>query len=572
MKKHWHMLNPEPAVVKQLTRELNCHPVTAMILANRNILSASEAGDFLAVSLSHLRPPDTLVDMAAAVKRIHTAIAGKQKILIFGDYDVDGVTATVILLDFLRYTGADVSYYIPHRIDEGYSILPQHISHFVRPNKFDLIITADCGSASHQAAEAAGRFGIDMVITDHHNIGADIPSALAVINPKRSDCPAGLQNLSGVGVAFYLLICLRAHLREKGFWQQRSEPNLKNYCDLVALGTVADMVPLVRENRILCKTGLDLINDGHRPGLTALLKVSGIRGDTLDADDIAFKLAPRLNAAGRLDHASRAVDLLTARDVNSAAQAAQALNLLNQKRQELEKKILADVQSYLNINPSLLRGNSLVLSRDGWHAGVLGIVASRMMAEYYRPVVLIAVKDGIGKGSARSVPGIDLYAALAACAPYLETFGGHSTAAGMKIREANIADFQIAFEEAVRERLHPEDLIPKLQIDSELDFAAVSDDLINELEALIPFGAGNPEPLFISSNVKVVSSKIVGRNHRRMLLRQSAARHLPPIQAIQFNVDDRTTGQNKFEKIVFRLRWNRWNGKKSAQIIVEDLL
>jgi single-stranded-DNA-specific exonuclease len=572
MKKHWHMLKPDPTVVEKLTRELNCHPLTAMILVNRNILTASDADDFLTVSLNNLRPPSSLIDMGAAVDRIYAAIAGNQKILIFGDYDVDGVTATVILLDFLRYTGADVSYYIPHRINEGYSILPQHISHFVRPNKFSLIITADCGSGSRQAVKAAGRFGIDMVITDHHNIGSDIPPALAVINPKRHDCPAGLQNLSGVGVAFYLLICLRTYLREKGFWQERPEPNLKNYCDLVALGTVADMVPLIGENRILCKTGLELINDGQRPGLTALLKVSGIRNDTLDAEDIAFRLAPRLNAAGRLDHASRAVDLLTARDINSAAQAAQTLDLLNRKRQELEKTILADIRGYLDINPSLLQHSSLVLSRDGWHAGVLGIVASRIMDEYYRPVVLIATKDGLGKGSARSVPGIDLYAALAACEPYLENFGGHSMAAGMKIREENIADFQIAFEEAVRKVSQPEHLIPRLQIDSELDFAAISADLLNEMESLLPFGAGNPEPLFISSNVKVVSSKIVGKNHRRMMLKQSSARSVPPMQAIHFNVDDRMTRQNSFEKMVFKLRWNRWNGKKAAQIIVEDLL
>jgi len=572
MKKHWHMLKPDPAVVEKLSRELNCLPVTAMILANRHLLTPSDAADFLAVSLNNLRPPSSLIDMEAAVNRIHTAITGNQKILIFGDYDVDGVTATVILLDFLRYAGADVSYYIPHRINEGYSILPQHISHFVRPNKFDLIITADCGSGSHQAVKAANRFGIDMVITDHHNIGSDIPPALAVINPKRHDCPAGMQNLAGVGVAFYLLICLRTHLREKGFWLKRPEPNLKNYCDLVALGTVADMVPLTRDNRILCKTGLELVNSGQRPGMTALLKVSGIRNDTIDAEDIAFKLAPRLNAAGRLDHASRAVDLLTARDINFAAQAAQTLNLLNQKRQDLEKTILADIQGYLDINPSLLQCSSLVLSREGWHAGVLGIVASRIMDKYYRPVVLIATKDGLGKGSARSVPGIDLYAALAACQPYLENFGGHALAAGLKIREENIANFQIAFEQAVRDVSQPEDLLPKVQIDGELDFAAISADLIDQMESLMPFGTGNPEPLFMSSNVKVISSKIVGKNHRRMVLRQSFARNIPPLQAIHFNVDDRMAQQNSFEKMVFKLRWNRWNGNKTAQIVVEDLL
>jgi single-stranded-DNA-specific exonuclease len=572
MKKHWHMLKPDPSVVKKLSRELNCHPVTAMILTNRNILTAAAAGDFLSVSLNNLRPPSSLIDMAAAVNRIYAAIKGNQRILIFGDYDVDGVTSTVILLDFLRYAGADVSYYIPHRINEGYSILPQHILHVARPNKFDLIITADCGSGSHQAVKAANRFGIDMVITDHHNIETDIPPALAVINPKRHDCPADLQNLAGVGVAFYLLISLRTHLRDNGFWQERPEPNLKNYCDLVALGTVADMVPLVGENRILSKTGLELINAGQRPGLKELLKVSGIRDDTLDADDIAFRLAPRLNAAGRLDHASKAVDLLTARDSDFAARAAHQLNLLNQKRQALEKTTLADIQGYLDINPSLLQRSSLVLSRGGWHAGVLGIVASRMMDKYHRPVVLIAIDDGLGKGSARSIPGIDLYAALAACKPYLENFGGHSMAAGLKIREENIADFQIAFEEAVRNVSQPDALVPKLHIDHELDFGAISADLINEMESLLPFGAGNPEPLFISSNIKVVSSKIVGKNHRRMVLKQASVPNIAPLQAIHFNVDERMTRQNKFEKMVFKLRWNRWNGKKTAQIIVEDLL
>ena len=303
-----------------------------------------------------------------------------------------------------------------------------------------------------------------------------------------------------------------------------------------------------------------------------MLKVSGIRNDVLDADDIAFRLAPRLNAAGRLDHASRAVDLLTARDVTVAAQAAQTLDLLNRKRQELEQAILADIQDFLDRNPSLLQRSSLVLSREGWHAGVLGIVASRLMAEYYRPVILIATEAGLGKGSARSVPGIDLYAALAACKPHLETFGGHSMAAGVKIREENITDFQTAFEEAVRDVSQPEDLIPRLQIDSELNFTAISPELIDEMESLVPFGTGNPEPLFIASNVQVASSKIVGRNHRRMIVRQSFARSVPPLQAIQFNVEDRTARQTRFEKMVFRLRWNRWNGKKAPQIIVVDLL
>ena len=565
------MLQPDPAILRKLSRKLNCHPITAAVLANRNITTTSGAEAFINVSLNNLRRPASLIDIQAAVRRIHAAIADNQKILIFGDYDVDGVTSTVILLNFLRYVGADVSYYIPHRIKEGYSIQARHISCYARPQKIDLIITADCGSNSHQAVAAANRFGIDVVITDHHNIESDLPAALAVINPKRQDCTAGLQNLAGVGVAFFLLICLRTHLREHGFWRNRQEPNLKNYCDLVALGTMADMVPLVEDNRIICKAGLDLIRTGIRPGLTALIETSGTHLHTLDADDILFRLAPRLNAAGRMDHAARSVELLTTQDAGYAAAAAQTLELLNQKRQSLEKKTLADIERYLKLNASLLDRRAVVLWQDGWHAGLLGIIASRLVERYYLPVVLIATEDGLGKGSARSVPGINLYETLKACQPLLETFGGHSMAAGLKIRQENIPDFCKALENAVDRVAQPEELMPTLNIDSELEFGTISDHLIDELESLMPWGAGNPEPLFIASDVRVISSKIVGRAHRRMVLRQPSGRPSQTFQAIQFNVNDQLANINSFTRLIFKLRWNRWNGKKIAQIVVEDL-
>jgi single-stranded-DNA-specific exonuclease len=333
---------------------------------------------------------------------------------------------------------------------------------------------------------------------------------------------------------------------------------------------MADMVPLVEDNRILCKTGLDLIKTGIRPGLTALLETSGTRRDTLDAEDIAFRLAPRLNAAGRMDHAARAVELLTTKDAHYALTAAQTLNLLNQKRQELEKRTLADIERYLEINPSLLGQRSLVLSQDGWHAGLLGIVASRLMERYYRPVILIATENGFGKGSARSVPGVNLYEALQVCKPHLEGFGGHSMAAGLKIQQENIADFRVAFENAIQSVAQPEDLIQILPIDGELEFEAITDSLIDELESLMPYGPGNPEPLFMASNVRVISSKIVGRCHRRMVLRQSSGRPAPSFQAIHFNVEDRMAEEKNFARLIFKLRWNRWNGKKIAQIVVAD--
>jgi single-stranded-DNA-specific exonuclease len=571
MKEHWQIHQPDPDVVDKLSRDLGYHPITAAVLVNREISTLLDAQDFLNTSLNNLRPPFSLRDMEAAVNRIHKAIISNEKILIFGDYDVDGVTSVVILLNFLRYAGADVSYYIPHRIAEGYSIQPGHITQYVRPNQFDLIITADCGAGSHQAVEAANRFNIDVIVTDHHNISEDIPPALAVINPKRHDCHAGLQNLAGVGVAFFLLICLRTRLREMGFWDKRPEPNLKEYCDLVALGTVADMVPLIEENRILSKTGLELINTGHRPGLTALLEASAIRNQTLSAEDIAFRLAPRLNAAGRMDHAARAVDLLIAEDIDAANKTAHTLNLLNRKRQDLEKGILADIERFIDKNSSLLRLRSLVLYQQGWHAGVLGIVASRMMRTYHRPVVLISLQDGTGKGSARSVEGLNIYDALAACGPFLEGFGGHAMAAGLQIREENIADFQNAFESEIQRTSSPETLVPAIQIDSELEVGAISDDLLNELELLMPFGVGNPEPLFLARDVKVVSSKIVGQNHRRMVLSQTSGSATATIAAIHFNVNDDDAKKFHFDQMVFRLHWNRWNGKKTAQIVVEDL-
>ena len=415
MKNRWHMFDQEPDKVRELSQMLSFHPVMASVLINRNIHTIKAATDFLNTSLNNMPSPFSLKDMNVAVNRIYSAITDREKILIFGDYDVDGITATVILLNFLRYAGADVSYYIPHRVSEGYSIQPDHISRYARPHKVALIITADCGSGSHHAATAAKNAGIDMIITDHHTITEDIPPALAVINPKRGDCPAGLQNLAGVGVAFCLLICLRTHLREKGFWQEGLEPNLKSYCDLVALGTVADMVPLIEENRILCKTGLTLIHSGHRPGLTALLEASAIQNDFLDADDIAFRLAPRLNAAGRMDHAARAVELLTAQDLNSAKKTAHTLNLLNRKRRRVEQGIFDDIQRLLENNPSLRQRRSLVLSGQGCLAGVLGIVESKIVNAYYRPFILIRTRDGIGIGSGRCVAGINLYDALASC-------------------------------------------------------------------------------------------------------------------------------------------------------------
>jgi single-stranded-DNA-specific exonuclease len=570
MKKEWQILQPDIHLVEKLCGILKCHPIVASILVNRNITSAEDVSNFFNTSLDQLSPPFSLKDMDAAVDRILEAIARKEKILIFGDYDVDGITATTLLLEFLRSVDADVSYYIPHRIAEGFGLKKNHISDVAMPNGIHLIITVDCGSEGQDAVKAARNAGIDVIITDHHMISDTIPPAIAVINPKRNDCPSGFRDLAGVGVAFYLLICLRKKLRDTNFWKDRPEPNLKNYCDLVALGTLADMVPLTRENRILIKAGMNIIRSSHRPGLNALIEVCRINKHAIDTDDIVFYLAPRLNSAGRIEHASTAIELLTAKNIKTARKIAYSLNRLNQDRRDIENKILTQVHNHLKKNPHLLQKNTLVLVHQDWHLGILGIVASRLIKKYFRPVVLITTTDGIGKGSARSIPEINLYEGLSACAKNIENFGGHPMAAGLKIKPENIDPFKIHFENIVRRMAKPSDFIPKITIDYKIDFDNISNKLIDELESLKPFGIANHEPLFMTKEVNIVSSKRVGNHHRQMVLEQKIGKTTKTFNAIQFNVDTRIPLKDTFVQIAYRLRWNRWNGRKNAQIIIEE--
>jgi single-stranded-DNA-specific exonuclease len=570
MEKKWQILQPDAQAVKELSARLSCHPITATVLLNRNLTSDQEASDFIATSLNKIRSPFSLKDMNAAVERIYRAIKGHEKILIFGDYDVDGLTATTVLLDFLQKIGARVCAYIPHRIKEGYSLQTHHINDYALPNRIQLIITADCGSSSHDAIIAARNSGIDVIITDHHTISENIPPAAAVLNPKRHDCQAGMEMLAGVGVTFTLLIGLRKYLRDHHFWKDRPEPNLKNLCDLVALGTIGDMVPLVEENRIFSKAGLALLNSSTRPGLNALCKVAGIGQEWIDAEDIAFRLAPRLNAAGRMDHASVALKLLTTESNAAAEQQAEYLNKLNSRRQKEEALILDSIFSDFQRHPQHLKKRALVCWHPEWHQGVIGIVASRIMQRYFRPAVVIAIDGEIGKGSARSIPGLNLFNALQNCQDYLEGFGGHSMAAGLSIRTKKLEEFQHAFEEAITQMAQPDDWIPKLTIDAEVDFADISASLINEIEALSPFGSGNPEPVFMAHDVRVVSSKMVGKNHRKMALAQGSGPRPKTFQAIRFNAEDRMQTEMVFSQIAYRLRWNRWNDNKTIQLVMED--
>ncbi len=549
-----------------MAEQLGCGEIIATILVNRGIDSAETADRFLNPSLAHLRHPFDIKDMDKAVRRIVSAISKKEKILIFGDYDVDGVTSTVLLYEFLSTLEADVRFYIPHRCKEGYGLRSRHIDAVVIPEGADLVITADCGSTSHDAVEQAHREGIDMIITDHHNIDAPPRHAAAVINPKRPDCTAGFDHLSGVGVVYCLIISLRKHLRELDFWNHRLEPNLRRLSDMVALGTVADQVPLVKENRILTRTGIQQINTGARIGINALMRVCGLE-KVETSEDIAFRLAPRLNAPGRLEHADIAVRLLTSSDPKTAEDLAEHLNRLNVERQNTERNIVKDIEILLVKSPALLTKPAWVMSDPRWHEGVLGIVASRLVEKYLRPVVLISTKNGIGKGSARSVPGFDLFEGLKSCASLLESFGGHSAAAGMRIDPGRIDLFIQAFENTVRQQAVPEAFDGTGDIDYILDLNEVTPGLLDALEKLQPFGPGNPEPVFMARNVRIRTHRRVGKNHLQMQLFQHGNRAIP---AIQFNADPALPGKDTVEEVTFHLRWNRWNGNQTPQMIIVE--
>jgi single-stranded-DNA-specific exonuclease len=568
MQTEWNILQPDQELVRHIQQNLNCHPITATVLANRGIGSSEAATEFLQASMAGLPSPMLLDDMPTAVERIVRAIDTEEKILVIGDYDADGVTATAVLVDFLQTAGANVTFHLPHRIHEGYGFHASHVMQLAVPQGIALIITVDCGSASHEAVAAAGRFGIDVIVTDHHNISVPMPDALAIINPKKPGQSPELVDLAGVGVAFYLTIALRAALREKGWWRTRPEPNLKSYCDLVALGTIADIVPLIGVNRILTKAGLEQMNNGQRPGIQALREAAGIARSTVTSDDIAFRIAPRINAAGRVSHARVAFDLLCAENLESALKAAETLNSLNNRRQAIEGQIYEEILARIESRPDLLQRRTLLLAGGDWHEGVLGIVAAKLASQYNRPVVLVSTRDGIGKGSGRSIPQVDLFRALQQCPGLMDRFGGHHQAAGLTVVEEKIDHLRKAFEAAVAGMMPTDSVSPGLTIDSTLSFDQITPQLMDELQWLEPHGAENQSPLFMAREVRVITAAIFGQRHRRMKLHQGHNQR-QPIGAIHFNLSPTTPRPNFFDRLAFRLQWNRYRGAREMQIVVE---
>ena len=551
-------------MVERLARESKLSLLTARILANREIADPEAAGRFLLATLADLHDPFLLQGMEEAVSRLAAAVHAREKICVYGDYDVDGITGVALLVSFMRAVGLeDVAYYIPRRLEEGYGLSSEGVAN-VAAMGAAIIVTVDCGINSVREAEQCASMGIDLIITDHHMPGEVIPPAFAVINPMRPDSLFPFRNLAGVGVAFNLMIALRARLRDEGHFSTSPEPNLREYLDLVAMGTVADIVPLVDENRIFVKYGLKELTSSRRMGVQALKEVAGVDGD-VSCGAVGFRLAPRLNAAGRLEDASIGVELLLTDDRQKAKAMAAELDASNSERQALEQEILGDALAMVNNTPDMGSRRSIVLASESWHPGVIGIVASRIVDMFHCPTILIALQDGNGRGSGRSVPNFHLHDALNACSEHLLKFGGHKYAAGLSIEEATLEAFIASFDEVATGHLSPDDLIPELAIDAVLQPEEISYELAEVMEAMAPFGMGNPEPVVMLERVRITERRVLKERHLR--LRVIAGNKY--FEAIGFNLAREELPE--LVDLAFSLEINDWNGRKTLQLRLRDL-
>jgi single-stranded-DNA-specific exonuclease len=552
-----------------LARELDCHPVVADLIWRRGHTTVDAARFFLNPDFSRLTDPFAMKDMQKAVERIYIAVANREKILIFGDFDADGVTATALIHEFLSRVDADVTWYIPHRIKEGYGITPAHVR-MAADQAVDLIITVDCGISGNEAAAAAAGEDIDVIITDHHEPGVHLPAAAAIVDPKQPDCPSGLSFLAGVGVVFFLVMALRKFFREKGVWDRIPEPALVPFLDLFAVGTIGDMVPLVKENRALCMAGIRQMHKEARPGIQALASAARIDMSQLDSDDISFKLVPRINAAGRMSHARICVSLLTSRTASEAEKTALILDDLNVRRQIVEREIITDIENRIQQNPALLKNRLLMLWDRKWDPSVLGIAASKLAQKYVCPVLLLSCRQEMAMGSGRSINNINIHQALTAHAHLLEKFGGHAMASGLTLASDRLPALMSGLHTHLETHYSSNDFTKTLTIDAELDLADISLELARDLDRMRPFGMANPEPLFLARRLKVVSSQIIGRSHRKMLLQSADSADSPAVEAFHFNTPDILQAPVLYDQVAFRLKLSKFKSC-TPQMILEDL-
>lgn len=548
-----------------LSEHLELGSVTASVLAGRGVTSVEEGRAFLSPSFAGMPDPFLLKGMEAAVVRLLDARRNGEMVCIYGDYDVDGISGTALLVSFLRETGIECSYFIPNRFDDGYGLNKDSLKRIIDLGA-TLIVSVDCGITSVDEAAFCSELNIDLIIIDHHSPKETIPSACSVVNPLQPGCLYPFKSLAGVGVAFNLIIAMRSRLRQEGtFGSKEREPDLRDWLDMVALGTIADVVPLIGQNRMYAHFGLQKLNSSKRPGIKALKDVSGVKG-AVTCGQVGFRLAPRLNAAGRMESAVPGVELLLGSDARESAVIAGELDAANSERQSIERGMIAEAIQMVEKADDYPARRSIVLASETWHHGVVGIVASRIAERYHRPTVLIAIDDkGNGKGSGRSIPGFHLLDALTSCAEYLDRFGGHRYAAGVGVNASRFDAFARAFEGAAARILGDVELMQVLDIDVEVRPSEVTTGLIGELKRLEPFGAGNPEPTLLMRGLKVVDRKVVGDGHLK--LRLSSEGHT--LSAIAFRQADFVA--DGLIDVAFFPEINVWNNSETLQLRIKDM-
>ncbi|OYX84525.1 MAG: single-stranded-DNA-specific exonuclease RecJ [Flavobacteriales bacterium 32-34-25] len=557
-------LKPKPSEnkIKHLAQALNVEDFVAQLLVQRGIETFEEAKHFFRPSLEHLHDPYLMKDMEKAIERIENAIENQERILVFGDYDVDGTTAVSLVSSYLKSFYPNVATYIPDRYDEGYGVSFKGID-FADDNGFSLIIALDCGIKSIDHVAYAKERNIDFIICDHHRPGETLPDAIAVLDPKRSDCNYPYDELCGCGIGFKLIQAL-------GLNRNQTIEDLAPYLDLVATAIAADIVPMTGENRVLAYFGLQVINNNPRPGIKAL--IHQIKKQTLDITDVVFIIAPRINAAGRIKHGNHAVELLSEFDFEQAQQFASEIEKYNADRKDLDKHITKEAFQQIEQNQEQERFTTVVFQED-WHKGVIGIVASRLIETYYRPTLVFTKSGDKYAASARSVKGFDVYNALEACSEHLEQFGGHMYAAGMTLKAENYAIFKEAFEKQVQETIHPDQLVPEIEIDAEINFSDITPKLTRILKQFEPFGPQNMTPVFLTKNVIDTGyAKKLGSEdeHLKLFVKQNNSEGIAAIGFGLGNKIDLTTNQKPFQA-AYCIDENEWNGKVSTQLRLKSI-
>ena len=561
----WHLKTANHSLAHEIEQALTIPRLISLILTTRNITSQVQADNFLHSRLKNMHSPYQLPDIDKAVTRIAVAIAEGEQIAIYGDYDVDGITGTALLVHFLSSLGGRVHWHIPHRIKEGYGLNSEALQ-TLHSKGVTLVVTVDCGSADHAPIQLARELGMDIIVTDHHELPDVLPDANAILNPKGNEEKGELADLAGVGVAFYLATAIRAHFRRQGRWSSDEHPNLKKYLELVALGTLADMVPLTGTNRVLASAGLAELSGTPGFGLRALKETCGILGKKVSNWDVLFRLAPRLNAPGRLVKGEPALRLLLTTESAEAQSLAQQLEQLNRQRQILENQLLAEALSLIDSNKAHEKKSSLVLASPGWHKGVLGLVASRLTERFNKPTILLTQVDELWEGSGRSVENFDLYRALARCKNHLVRFGGHRLAAGLGLAQSQLAEFSRAFEQEAKEEITPEDIQKPKKFEAMVHLEEITPELMTYLERMQPYGVGNPEPIFCCRDFQVEDSQILKGSHWRVRLRQGKVR----LAGIGFNLLELDQSLPMPQFLLFSPRWNHWRGERQIQLHILD--